>query len=199
MSRCWKLHPADRFNPRPALAGRASQMFGIPDRGKVVSILARPSRAGRRRRMAVASVAWLFQSSPGHRGPGVCKTCHDGRKAREVSILARPSRAGRLDGAMGVRACSEFQSSPGPRGPGVCGVFRPRSAGAGFNPRPALAGRASSSQLMSHSRIMTFQSSPGPRGPGVLKWAKFNGKEYLVSILARPSRAGRRLRPPTWG
>ncbi len=213
--------PAEKksFNPRPALAGRASGRK--PSRTSPTmqfSILARPSRAGRH----TCAVA-----------------CANSLTRAVVSILARPSRAGRPPWSRRPRtAASPFQSSPGPRGPGV-GTrppllphqlrFNPRPALAGrasaswtaprrssrcFNPRPALAGRASAVEFPLAAVTQLFQSSPGPRGPGVSpahsmqrRQVCFNPRPALagrasilalggrsaVSILARPSRAGRRV------
>jgi hypothetical protein len=155
------------FNPRPALAGRASNLPWLRIYEQSVSILARPSRAGRLTAPARAAEQDEFQSSPGPRGPGV-----------DVS------------GDEYMELCW-FQSSPGPRGPGVGerrGALRPLAC---FNPRPALAGRASIDMLRNRMMVM-FQSSPGPRGPGVPRRQRLSGKQAPVSILARPSRAGRR-------
>jgi len=43
---------------------------------RLVSILARPSRAGRHRHGADVVVGEVFQSSPGPRGPGVDQQIH---------------------------------------------------------------------------------------------------------------------------
>ncbi len=178
------------FNPRPALAGRASRTTrptcaaprsfqsspgprgpgvfantGEENEQTLVSILARPSRAGRRADLDEMTALCPFQSSPGPRGPGVLADQVDaGWKA--VSILARPSRAGRLICHGCESMNSPFQSSPGPRGPGVPNPARSPAPRWGFNPRPALAGRAS---------LVHFMCDSGGH----------------VSILARPSRAGR--------
>ncbi len=110
-----------------------------------------------------------FQSSPGPRGPGVWSA-----DRAQVKVI-------------------EFQSSPGPRGPGVAGRrIAPRLRSSSFNPRPALAGRASSQQITRPVTGATFQSSPGPRGPGVTITVAPAEDGFVVSILARPSRAGRR-------
>jgi len=107
----------------------------------------------------------MFQSSPDPRGPGVLRRRHL-PCARNVSILARPSRAGRLQFPQLRAILIPFQSSPDPRGPGVQ-VFKPPTFQAqSFNPRPTLAGRASTT----------------PRDLYLIS---------KVSILARPSRAGR--------
>ena len=163
----------------------------------------------------------MFQSSPGPRGPGVIAYKANCREWELVSILARPSRAGRRTIYAARTEINTFQSSPGPRGPGVkfvpeawagCALFQsspgPRGPGVKFVPE-AWAGCA------------LFQSSPGPRGPGVTAMAPmwwsakcFNPRPALagrastskstcdklpdVSILARPSRAGRRLLPSSF-
>ncbi len=228
------------FNPRPALAGRASEDRRGAGACHAVSILARPSRAGRPEKRGNATAGALFQSSPGPRGPGVAHPPDRGTLGEIVSILARPSRAGRhLLGLIVDYVKHMFQSSPGPRGPGVYhqrhqqpfrACFNPRPALAGrasriggsagltwasFNPRPALAGRASRTTMHGRKWFVLFQSSPGPRGPGVRPGPlhhrdprrRFNPRPALagrastnprfargsipVSILARPSRAGR--------
>jgi len=154
------------FNPRSALAGRASSNpwnKGIKVR---VSILARPSRAGRLAGMDVDYIIREFQSSLGPRGPGVFVIVVVLVADRDVSILARPSRAGRLAMNDDYLQFLLFQSSLGPRGPGVACSKSPAACTAGFNPRSALAGRASGFLGCSRNRLR-------------------------VSILARPSRAGR--------
>ena len=131
------------FNPRPALAGRASAGGRVYPQMAPVSILARPSRAGRRsspiRHKRHRSVSILARPSRAGRRVGSVGDVGVGL----VSILARPSRAGRPGGVEVWMAAIEFQSSPGPRGPGVGYSLRITLASICFNPRPALAGRAS--------------------------------------------------------
>ncbi len=206
---CWNTasgpSPRRCFNPRPALAGRASRA----DHGN------RLLRAGFNPRPALAGRASSL-ATPSIRGPGA------------QGFNPRPALAGRASLRQGIRAAFQssrgraFQSSPGPRGPGVAAArtvmgFNPRPfeerCAACFNPRPALAGRASLGctaisacgfQSSPGPRgpgvrelglpdivLSSFQSSPGPRGPGVVGRAVVLDLVDRVSILARPSRAGR--------
>mgnify|MGYP000919632024 CR=1 FL=1 len=87
----------------------------------LVSILVRPSRAGR-------PLSGLSQSS------------------RCGSFNPRPTLAGRtsLAGIAANGSLSEFQSSSDPRGPDVVMLCNVRKLSRfGFNPRPTLAGRTS--------------------------------------------------------
>ena len=172
-----------RFNPRPALAGRASFHDAVRWRASKVSILARPSRAGRPGRSAqaehVQNVSILARPSRAGRHP----TLRGVPSIRPVSILARPSRAGRP----ASRPCAVHRCA-------VSILARPPAPAwhwwRRFNPRPALAGRASDVGLAqaggdgvsilarpsragrhcstcAPSLVTMFQSSPGPRWPGV--------------------------------
>ena len=161
----------------------------------------------------------MFQSSPGPRGPGVIAYKANCREWELVSILARPSRAGRRYVDAADEMLASFQSSPGPRGPGVelytqrvqrSTRFNPRPALAGrasslcprhgrdapcFNPRPALAGRASSLCPRHGRDAPCFNPRPALAGRASPPWRRCGGRRS-VSILARPSRAGRRPANP---
>jgi hypothetical protein len=117
--------------------------------------------------------------------------------SQAVSILARPSRAGRLGLALVMhrRGSPTFQSSLGPRGPGVGGLPSPSLStqiSIGFNPRSALAGRASLECLRPrHPRQgVSILARPSRAGRPSLAPPVF-APSSTVSILARPSRAGR--------
>jgi len=199
---------------RPSRAGRRRSSLSTDGLG-VVSILARPSRAGRldvpHRHVHVFLVSILARPSRAGR-----LGCHNVLcAAGVVSILARPSRAGRpWRSARASPASCLFQSSLGPRGPGVKKSISTGAAVSSFNPRSALAGRASRAAIAFTLLTKQFQSSLGPRGPGVMgppapvcQATRFNPRSALagrasayhglgitagyVSILARPSRAGR--------
>ncbi len=109
-----------------------------------------------------------------------------------VSILARPSRAGRRcvrhDGA----DLAQFQSSLGPHGPGVDGASQPiRPQANRFNPRSALTGRASFSALVVIGLQHPVSILARPSRAGRPGFAGADDRRRRVSILARPSRAGR--------
>src|SRR5262249_35308588 len=134
---------------------------------RMVSILARPRRAGRQ---AVWQSRWLEEGFNPRPAP-------EGRAPRHV--LNGP-------GAFG------FQSSPGPGGPGALDlVGKIRGSLASFNPRPAPEGRAPRPPVCRHGPSSQFQSSPGPGGPGASVPARKLDQFVKVSILARPRRAGR--------
>ncbi len=108
-----------------------------------------------------------------------------------VSILARPSRAGRHTVRGEIRGALKFQSSPGPRGPGVGGQAAVNGFLALFQSSPGPRGPG---VVLTNAVTLTckwFQSSPGPRGPGVAGAGWRGRMADCVSILARPSRAGR--------
>ncbi len=160
-----------RFNPRPALASRASAAARVVRPGAAVSILARPLRAGRHTYVGLVFADTSFQSSPGPCEPGVLMQVVD-----EINM--------RL-----------FQSSPGPCEPGVEPIRAVAVAFCCFNPRPALASRAS------HRHDACFRAMDGfnPR-PALASRASFSLPcwppfSVLVSILARPLRAGRQCLP----
>jgi len=135
----------------------------------MVSILARPSRAGR-----------PLDIGAGRRDPW-------------VSILARPSRAGRPTMAPSAVLMSLFQSSLGPRGPGVPPADGNLATGRSFNPRSALAGRASNSRMRDSSSASSF--NPRSALAGRASWLSNElHPTAVVSILARPSRAGRQAK-----
>ena len=83
------------FNPRPALASRTSREASAQAAQNQVSILVRPSRAGRPREVFAMrharTVSILVRPSRAGRRPLRILARH----ARVVSILVRPSRAGR--------------------------------------------------------------------------------------------------------
>jgi hypothetical protein len=160
------------FNPRSALAGRASWTLAVYA-VIIVSILARPSRAGR--------LAALKASRGGDRVSILARPSRAGRhvlpkslqKLSVVSILARPSRAGRrrqhLMAHVSILARPSRAGRPQLEGKVRVSILaRPLGSGiACFNPRSALAGRASERIVRSAGHRARFQSSLGPRGPGV--------------------------------
>ena len=83
-----------------------------------------------------------------------------------------------------------FQSSSGPREPDVLCRQCTKEPSRSFNPRPALASRTSLYAALT-ARAGLFQSSSGPREPDVIGTEVRLMAEFLVSILVRPSRAGR--------
>ena len=84
-----------------------------------------------------------------------------------------------------------FQSSPDPRGPGVpAGAAQPARPG-GFNPRPTLAGRASSKAMSDRYIKQRVSILARPSRAGRPRALGRGMRDGGVSILARPSRAGR--------
>ncbi len=177
------------FNPRPALAGRASGRPGRNDCALPVSILARPSRAGRPCRSGRCRLEGCFNPRPALAGRA-SNLPWLRIYEQSVSILARPSRAGRLTAPARAAEQDEFQSSPGPRGPGVPNPARSPAPRWGFNPRPALAGRASRTVTRLSRSSCCFNPRPALAGRASLVHFMCDSGGH-VSILARPSRAGR--------
>ena len=102
------------FNPRPALAGRASGDKIVGDVHAEVSILARPSRAGRpgpgyRTKYPDIVSILARPSRAGRPGGGARAGCR-----RSVSILARPSRAGRQVSRIALSHQSKFRTLRAP-------------------------------------------------------------------------------------
>jgi hypothetical protein len=225
-----------RFNPRSALTGRASSTNGSRlnpvvtfqsslgphgpgvladhvadvDNHGGVSILARPSRAGRQRapvdsRPSSFDVSILARPSRAGRllrslNPGLIlsrrfnpRSALTGRASsvshplpvaiQQVSILARPSRAGRR------RRVSTCCASAG------SALIRDHVAstpGQQFNPRSALTGRASCFCAASAAYDIGFNPRSALTGRAS-RCIRAAADQFCVSILARPSRAGRQV------
>jgi len=134
----------------------------------------------------------MFQSSLGPRGPSVCESleCRIADATFQSSLGPRgPSVHKKLDDLV---CTTGFQSSLGPRGPSVRRrLVRVQRSARGFNPRSALAGRASSAffAAAAFERVSILARPSRAERPTIGQPSKWLP---LVSILARPSRAERR-------
>ncbi len=131
----------------------------------------------------------MFQSSPDPRGPGV--PLRSTMASSLKSFNPRPTLAGRASSSINrVESLCRFQSSPDPRGPGVRMRDAAGSGFHGFNPRPTLAGRASGyMRITSPTQNVSILARPSRAGRP--QHEHVTGCFADVSILARPSRAGR--------
>ena len=116
----------------------------------------------------VGQASIVFQSSPDPCGPGV-----------EVEAELE-------------QEFKEFQSSPDPCGPGVRRGKARTAKPPRFNPRPTLAGRASS-RCYPQARMTAVSILARPLRAGRQPAGREQSGSIVVSILARPLRAGRHL------
>ena len=152
---------------RPSRAGRPINQTAILAIF-AVSILARPSRAGRPGQHRGGDGSWLDVSilARPSRAGRQCRH-YDDATDQAVSILARPSRAGRPHRTENSVSClRRFNPRPtlAGRASRVCRV-RDRLLGVSILARPSRAGRHYNVDFW--TCVAEFQSSPDPRGPGV--------------------------------
>ena len=106
-----------RFNPRPAIAHRATWLRSGMGRILCVSIRARRLLTGRQAASSTPSPSPAFQSAPGDCSPGDL-LIEQHRRTQLVSIRARRLLTGRLASSSASSASSQFQSAPGDCSPG---------------------------------------------------------------------------------